>query len=73
MNRPRKSPTVIQGQIVHGEKVINFINKPLHIMSLELIKTVTPAGKITLRKEEETVYHTRMRNPQIKQYENQTA
>jgi len=63
--RTRKSPTVIQGQIVCGQKVINFINKPLHIVSLELIKTVTPAGKVTLRKEEEVIYHTRARKPQL--------
>jgi len=62
--RARRSPTVIQGQIVHGEKVINFINKPLHIISLELIKTVTPAGKVVVRKEEEVTYHTRVKNPQ---------
>lgn len=63
--RPRKSPTVIMGEIVHGEKIITFVNKPLHIMSLELIRTVTPAGKVVLRKEEDVTYHTRVRNPQL--------
>lgn len=57
--RPRIEPIKVQGQIVHGEKVINFINKPLHILCLELTKTITPAGRVTLRKEEEVVYHTR--------------
>jgi len=52
------------GEIVHGEKVITFVNKPLHIISLELIKTVTPAGKVIVRKEEEITYHTRIRKPQ---------
>lgn len=63
--RPRKSPTVIMGQAVHGEKVLNFINKPLHVVCLEIVKTITPAGRITLRKEEEVVYHTRVRKPQL--------
>jgi len=64
--RTRKSPTVIQGQIVCGQKVINFINKPLHIVSLELIRTVMPnVGKVTVRKEEEVIYHTRARRPQL--------
>ena len=64
--RTRKSPTVIQGQIVYGKKVINFINKPLHIVSLELIRTVMPSvGKVTVRKEEKVVYHTRARRPQL--------
>lgn len=59
--RPRIEPIKVQGQIVRGEKVINFINKPLHILCLELTKTVTPIGRVTLRKEEEVVYHTRAR------------
>lgn len=59
--RPRISTIKVQGQIVHGEKVMSFINKPLHIFCLELTKTFTPAGRITLRKEEEVVYHTRAR------------
>lgn len=59
--RPRIEPIKVQGQIVRGEKVINFINKPLHILCLELTKTATPIGRVTLRKEEEVVYHTRAR------------
>ena len=60
--RPRIEPIKVQGQIVHGQKVINFINKPLHIFCLELTRTIMPnVGKITLRKEEEIVYHTRAR------------
>lgn len=59
--KPRIKPIKVQGQIVHGEKVFHFINKPIHVLCLELVKTVTPAGRITLRKEEEVVYHTRAR------------
>ena len=59
--RPRIEPIKVQGQIVHGEKVLHFINKPIHVLCLELVKTVTPAGRITLRREEEVVYHTRAR------------
>lgn len=61
--RPRIKPIVVQGQIVHGEKVITFINRPLHIMCLELIRTMTPVGRVTLRKESEVVYHTRAKMP----------
>lgn len=59
--RPRIEPIKVQGQIVHGNKVINFINKPLHIFCLELTKTITPVGRVVVRKEEEVVYHTRSR------------
>ena len=57
--RPRKEPIKVRGEIVHGQKVFNFLNKPLHIFCLELIKTITPAGRVTVRKEDEFVYHTR--------------
>jgi hypothetical protein len=59
--RPRIEPIKVHGQIVHGNKVISFINKPLHIFCLELTKTITPIGRVVVRKEEEVVYHTRAR------------
>ena len=64
--RPRISNQVkASGLTICGEKVITFVNKPIHVLALEIIKTVTPAGKVTVRRQDEVVYHTRVRKPQF--------
>ena len=59
--RPRIEPIEVQGQIVYGRKILHFVEKPLHIFCMELIRTITPAGRVTVRKEEEVIYKTRSR------------
>lgn len=59
--RPRIEPIKIQGEIMYARKVLHFVNQPLHIFCMELIKTATPAGRVILRREEEVVYKTRVR------------
>jgi len=57
--RRRIEPIKVQGQIINGRKIMHFVEKPLHIFCMELIRTVTPAGRVTVRREEEVIYKTR--------------
>lgn len=60
--RPRINPIRVQGEMINARKVVHFVNKPLHILCLELTKSVAPyIGRYTIRKEEEVVYKTRVR------------
>ena len=65
MKRPRIEPITASGMTVCGQKVLHFVDRPIHILGLEIIKTVTPAGRITVRKEDDVMYHTRVKKPAL--------